>query len=101
MYSLERIHFDEEKRKSVLKRRGVDLLSAVLILAGPTLTVEDKRHDYGEDRYIATGEASGEFYTIVYTTLGREIRVITAWRAGRRARRRYQEYLRSRAIRDA
>jgi uncharacterized protein len=96
VYMFERILFDEDKRKAVQKTRGVDILRAVMILEGPTLAVEDQRKDYGEIRYLATGQVEGEYYTIVYTTDGSSVRIITAWRAGRHARRRYQEYLRSR-----
>ena len=101
MYLRDRIVFDEDRRRAVLERRGVDLLKAVLVLAGPTLTIVDKKKDYGEERYIATGEIAGEFYTIVYTTDARSVRIITAWRAGRPARHRYQEYLRSGTASDA
>ena len=93
MSLFERIEFDEDKRRTVLETRGIDLLRAAMVLAGPVLVREDGRNDYGEVRYVATGEAGGDHYTIVYTTRGTTIRIITAWRAGRSARRRYQEHI--------
>ncbi len=84
--------WDEDKRQAVLQRRHVDLARAALILLGPVVTTEDDRYDYGEARAIATGERNGEYFTIVYTRVGDTFRIITAWRAGRRARRRFEEY---------
>jgi uncharacterized DUF497 family protein len=98
MSLFERIEFDEGKRRKVLETRGVDLLRAAMVLAGPMLVKEDGRNDYGEIRYVATGEAGGDYYTIVYTTRGTTIRLITAWRAGRSARRRYQDHVGLRTI---
>jgi uncharacterized DUF497 family protein len=93
MSIFERIEFDEDKRRRVMETRGVDLLRAAMVLAGPILVREDGRNDYGEVRYVATGEAAGDYYTIVYTTRGTTVRIITAWRAGRSARRQYQEHV--------
>jgi uncharacterized DUF497 family protein len=86
-----RFIWDEPKRLQVLKRRGVDLLRAALILEGPTIEYEDRRHDYGETRVVATGEYKGEYFTIVYTQQEDAFRIITAWRAGRQARHRHQK----------
>ena len=92
-----RFTWDEPKRLRVLERRGVDLRRAALILDNDPFIVEDTRHDYGERRYIALGEFEGEFYTVVFAprtdprTREDIVHIITAWRAGQRGRRRYQE----------
>jgi uncharacterized DUF497 family protein len=57
---------------------------------GPVLTQIDTRNDYGETRHISTGKVGEDFYVLVHTTRSGVIRLVTAWRAGRRARRRYQ-----------
>ncbi|WP_394017788.1 BrnT family toxin [Xanthobacter pseudotagetidis] len=44
------------------------------------------RRDYGEDRYIAIGEAGGEHFVVAFTRRGEKVRLITAWKAGARAR---------------
>ena len=85
-----RFEWDERKRQSVLSLIGVDLLRAALIFNGDILVTEDTRHGYGETRYIATGHFKGDYYTVVYTTREDTLRIITAWRAGRRARYRHQ-----------
>ncbi len=71
------------------------------IFRGPVMVTEDVRHDYGETRYIALGVAEGEYFTVVFTPrqdpeqdpqTGEDVlHLVTAWRMGRRARRRYQE----------
>ena len=94
------IEWDERKRQGLLRQRGIDILRAALILRGDTLIEEDKRHDYGETRYIATGEYEGEYFTVVYTAREDAFRVITAWRTGRRARHRHQERYGRGASRD-
>jgi uncharacterized protein len=87
----------EKKRREIFRSRGFDLLRAGLIFAGEFQVVEDRRHDYGETRYIASGEDQGEYFTVVYTlrkdqATGEDVfHIITAWRMGRRARNRYQK----------
>ena len=50
-----RIEFDEAKRARTSEVRGLDMARAAEVFAGPTLTVEDDRRDYGEVRYITIG----------------------------------------------
>jgi uncharacterized DUF497 family protein len=47
--------WDEEKRREILARRGVDLLYAALIFEGEVLTRIDDRRDYGEERGVRSG----------------------------------------------
>jgi uncharacterized DUF497 family protein len=85
-----RVSWDERKRLRVLARRGVDFIVAAGIFESDVAIQEDRRRDYGERRYIAIGEFEGEYYTVVYTPridpeTGEDIiRIITAWRSGRR-----------------
>ena len=86
-----RFLWDEEKRQLVWRERGLDLLNAALIFDGPVLTELDARFDYGEDRYVSIGKVEEEYFVVVHTPDADAVRIITAWRAGRRARRRYQK----------
>lgn len=52
--------WDEAKRLQILKDRGVDLLWAALIFEGPTLTKQDTRQDYGEERFVSLGVVEDE-----------------------------------------
>ncbi len=92
-----RFSWNEAKREKILTDRGFDLLRAARIFRGPVLIEEDDRNDYGETRYVALGVAEGEHYTVVFTPRkdpdsGEDVfHLITAWRMGRGARRRYRE----------
>jgi len=83
--------WDENKRRWLLEVRGIDLLDAALIFEGPVLTEIDPRTHYGETRYISTGKVDGEYFVVVHTARSPNVRLVTAWRAGRRAQRRYQD----------
>lgn len=45
-----RFVWHEPKRQSTLQSRGLDFADAAAVFAGPTLTFEDDRVDYGEQR---------------------------------------------------
>ncbi len=49
------IEFDAAKREATLMARGLDMARAEEVFAGATLTVEDDRRAYGEDRFITIG----------------------------------------------
>src|SRR5687767_9144166 len=42
------ISFDPAKRARTLSERGLDFADAARVFAGPTVTIEDDRQDYGE-----------------------------------------------------
>ncbi len=92
-----RLTWSEAKRRRIIAERGFDLLRAARIFRGPVIVTKDVRHDYGETRYITLGVTEGEYFTVVFTPrqdpqTGEDVlHLVTAWRMGRRARRRYQE----------
>jgi hypothetical protein len=45
-----KITFDPAKRQAALDGRGPDFADASIIFAGPTITAQDTRRDYGEAR---------------------------------------------------
>ena len=85
------IEWDEGKRQAVLRDRKVDILEAALIFEGPTLEAVDDRNSYGEERFKALGEVDGKYFVVIFTWRGAARRIITAWKAGRHDRKRYQE----------
>ena len=97
VYMPRRFTWSETKRRRILAERGFDLLRAARIFHGPVMVTGDVRHEYGETRYIALGATEGEYFTVVFTPRQDEqtgedvLHLVTAWRMGRRARRRYQE----------
>lgn len=75
--------WDERKRAANIAKHGVDFLRASLIFNGPVLETADDQEDYGEERMIALGMASGTVYRVVYTFRRSRIRIISAWKASK------------------
>lgn len=56
------ISFDPAKRVATLIERGLDFADAAEVFAGPSVTIEDIRREYGEPRWITMGlSASGSW----------------------------------------
>lgn len=82
--------WSEEKRRLNLSKHRVDFEMATLIFAGPVLVSEDTRQDYGERRFRALGQVDDDIYVVVFTLRDERRRIISAWKAGRKDRERYQ-----------
>ena len=54
------------------------------------IVVQDRRRDYGEDRYQLTGMIDGRAYVVVYTVRRSAIRIISARKANRREVSEYE-----------
>jgi uncharacterized DUF497 family protein len=72
-----RFTWHEPKRQATLKRRGLDFAHAEQVFAGPTLTFEDTREEYGEQRWVTLGLLREKTIVIVHTETEDEIRVIS------------------------
>ena len=59
------------------------------VFDGATLTVEDDRRDYGENRYITIGLLDGAMVVLVWTPRDGTLRVISMRKANERERRLY------------
>ncbi len=82
--------WDAAKNDANFVKHGVDFETAALIFASPILEALDERRDYGELRWIAYGVAEGDLYRVVFTRRAEHvIRIISAHKAGRRARQRW------------
>ena len=73
--------WDEKKRKVNLAKHGIDFSDAADIFAGPMVTVEDTREDYGEPRYVALGLLAGIVISVVYTERNDQLRIISIRKA--------------------
>jgi hypothetical protein len=82
--------WDTEKSAANEAKHGVSFLQAAQIFRGRILRREDTRRDYGELRFIALGMFDGVVLRVVFTERDRDIRLISAWRAGRHDREKYQ-----------
>lgn len=75
-----KITFDETKRATTLLERGLDFADADGVFAGPTVTIEDTRRDYGEVRWITMGLLGRRAVVLVWTLRGSDARRIISMR---------------------
>lgn len=73
--------WNDTKRKSNIKKHGIDFINAPTIFDGYTLTTEDDRYDYGEERFITFGILEGRVVVVVHTENDDSIRIISIRRA--------------------
>ena len=74
--------WDEAKNRVCFERRGFDFAYSVRAFLDPhRIFVQDRRRDYGEDRYRLIGTVEGRAYVVVYTLRGSIIRIISARKA--------------------
>lgn len=78
------VEFDPAKRKETLKVRGLDMARADEVFAGDTLTVEDDRQNYGEDRFITIGFLDERMVILVWTPRAGAYRIISMRKANER-----------------
>ena len=83
------IEFDAAKRTATLEARGLDMARADEVPAGATLTGEDDRRDYGEDRFITIGFLDDTMVVLVWTPRGGAHRIISMRKANERERTLY------------
>lgn len=78
-----RFEWDDEKAASNYAKHGVRFEAALDVFKDPfAIELIDARHEYGEDRFVLIGFASGRLLTVVYAMRDEMIRIISA---GRRA----------------
>ena len=65
------------------------------VFAGATLTVEDDRQDYGEDRFITIGFLDGRMVVVVWTPRSGMHRIISMRKANEREEALYTLRFRS------
>ena len=82
--------WDLDKSAANEVKHGITFLQAAQIFRGPVLKRPDNRQDYGEQRFIALGAYDGEVLRVVFTERDGDIRLISAWKAGKNDRERYQ-----------
>ena len=83
------IEFDAAKRDATLEVRGLDMARAGEVFAGATLTVEDDRQDYGEDRFITIGFLDERMVILVWTPRNGARRIISMKKANEREQALY------------
>jgi uncharacterized protein len=76
-----KFEWDEAKRKSNVKKHGIDFINAPMVFAGYTLTMEDDRYDYRERRLVTFGILEGRVVGVVHTETEDSIRIISIRKA--------------------
>lgn len=73
--------WDEAKRRSNIRKHGIDFIGVERVFAGTTVTIRDERLDYGESRFITLGVLSDRVVVIVHTETPKVIRIISIRKA--------------------
>lgn len=81
--------WDDTKRKSNIKKHGIDFINSPMIFAGYTLTIEDDRYDYREKRFITFGMLDGRVVAVVHTETRDSIRIISRRKATKNEEKGY------------
>ena len=82
MVSEMEFEWDEANNDACFDRRGFDFAYAVrAFLVQHRIVAQDRRRDYGEDRYRLLGTIDGRTYVVVYTMRGSAVRIISARKA--------------------
>ena len=81
--------WDDSKRRSNIKKHGIDFVNAPIIFAGYTLTIEDDRYDYGEQRFVTFGIHEGRVVMVVHTESEDSIRITSIRKATRYEEKAY------------
>lgn len=79
-----RYTYDPKKRAANLKKHGYDFEDAPRVIeSGRTVTFEDRRFDYDEQRFITLGVLRENVVVITTAETDEEIRLISMRKAGR------------------
>lgn len=82
--------WDEAKSAANEAKHGISFLQAAQIFRSPVLRRADNRCDYGEQRFIALGAYDSEVLCVVFTERDGDKRLISARKARRDERKKYQ-----------
>lgn len=81
--------WDEDKRRANLDKRGIDFADAEKILDGYTVTAEDLRETYGEQRFLTLGVLHGEVVSVAHTPREDDDHIISIRKATKHEARFY------------
>jgi uncharacterized DUF497 family protein len=81
----------EAKCLANLCKHGIDFIDVPVVFDGDTLTVEDNRYNYGEQRFVTFGLLQGRVVAVVHTEREDCTRIISARKATKYEQRTYFE----------
>ena len=85
------LEWDEDKRLSNLQKHKIDFLDATEVFDDYTITFEDDRESYGEQRFVTFGRLLGYVVAVVHTEREDNIRIISIRKATKHEERSYYE----------
>ena len=86
------LEWDDAKAERNLANHGISFGTASLAFEDPfAVAREDRRRDYGEDRYVLLGMVDDRLLAVTYAYRGARVRIISARLAEPQERRRYHE----------
>ena len=83
--------WDEAKCLANFRKHGIDFIDISVVFEGDTLTVEDNRYDYGEQRFVTFGLLQGLVVAVVHSDRQDSIRIISARKATKYEQKIYFE----------
>ena len=81
--------WDETKNQTNLEKHGLPLSGAKAMWEGPILELDSNQPQ--EPRKLAIGKIGGKFWTVIFTTRGESIRIISARRSRENEKKLYHE----------
>lgn len=88
-----KVVWDEAKRRANLRKHGLDFADVEQVLAGITYTIEDRRFEYGERRFITFGMLRDTVVVIAHTETPATLRIISMRKATRNEQILYFQYI--------
>lgn len=86
--------WDDAKNLENIRKHQIDFVDVPEMFDGPMLIELDDRFDYNEDRWFGIGFLGNGVAVVVWTERqGDVIRIISARRANRYERKRFEQYL--------
>lgn len=83
--------WDEAKRLNNLRKHGIDFIDIPAVFYGDTVTVEDDRYSYAEQRFVTFGLLQGRVVAVVHTDRDDLTRIISPRKATKYEQRIYFE----------
>ena len=78
---MQEFDWDEDKRLKNIRNHAIDFMDAITIFDSDTVTIEDNRFEYGEQRFITLGLLKGRVIVVVHTDRKSTTRIISARKA--------------------
>lgn len=85
--------WNEAKRLANIRKHGIDFVDVPAAFDRDTVTIEDDRYSYTEQRFVTFGLLQGRVVAVVHTEHNDSTRIISARKATKYEQRTYFEQL--------